>query len=202
MKKLFFTYTIFALICLLTSGCAASMKSNKVGIGQNLPCNINNNQNKIVQQSNKPISPQLGDLANFINTYNKMLSNNDAMLIADVIMRVSNYHRVDYRVVTALVAIESGFNPCAKSPSGAMGLGQLMPTTARGLNVNNPFDPNDNLNGAVKLLRSHLESYQGDINFALAAYKMGSGTVSRRGINQSTTIGYIKKIRSIYDRVP
>ncbi|MEW5822388.1 MAG: lytic transglycosylase domain-containing protein [Cyanobacteriota bacterium] len=178
------------------------MKSNKVGIGQNLPCNINNNQNKIVQQSNKPISPQLGDLANFINTYNKMLSNNDAMLIADVIMRVSNYHRVDYRVVTALVAIESGFNPCAKSPSGAMGLGQLMPTTARGLNVNNPFDPNDNLNGAVKLLRSHLESYQGDINFALAAYKMGSGTVSRRGINQSTTIGYIKKIRSIYDRVP
>ncbi len=203
MRKTFLTYTIFALLCLFSSGCAANMKSNKVGIGQNLPCNIvSNRQNSPAQNRNNYAPPHIVKLSCFINSYNKKLNNNDAMMIADAIIQMSNKHRVDYRIVTALVAIESGFRATVKSSSGAMGLAQLMPGTARHLKVKNPYDPFDNLNGAVSLLRTHLEKYQGDINFALGAYKMGSGAVSRRGIGQHSTAKYIKNIRSVYDRVP
>ena len=202
MRKTFLTYTIFTLLCCFSSGCATNMKSNKVGIGQNLPTNIASTTHKIPVQNNNYASIPLVNLGNFINAYNKTLNNNEAMIIADAIIQMSNKHRVDYKIITALVAIESGFRMTARSPSGAMGLGQLMPGTARHLNVQNPFDPFDNLNGAVSLLRTHLEKYNGDINFALGAYKMGAGTVSRAGISQDTTAKYIKNIRNVYDKVP
>lgn len=202
MRKVLLTYSLLGLICLLTGGCATSMKSNKVSVGQNVPCNVNIQQGSPLRPPVDILSAQIDSLSSFISSYNKTLNVDDVRVIAEAILKVSNRHKVNYKVVTALVAIESGFRPDAKSPSGALGLGQLMPATARGLNVSNPFDPLDNLNGAVKLFRSHLESYNGDINFALGAYKMGSGTVSRRGISQSSTISYIKKIRSVYDMVP
>lgn len=200
MKRFIFTYISIGLICLLSSGCAASLKSNRVNVGNNLPSNIR--QGNVIPQNPNMIHSSLERLTYFINSYNKQLSTDQAKLVADAILQSSNKHKVNYRVVTAVVAIESGFRPEARSSSGAMGLGQLMPATARGLSVSDPFNPYDNLNGAVKLLRSHLERYNGDINFALGAYKMGAGTVSRSGIGQPTTANYIKKIRGVFDQVP
>ena len=200
MNRLFFTYLIIGLVCLLSSGCAASLSSNRPKTANNLPSNIR--PNNVIPQNPNMVHSSLERLTNFINSYNKRLTNDQAKVVADAILQSSNKHKVNYRVVTAVVAIESGFRPDARSSSGAMGLGQLMPVTARGLNVSDPYNPYQNLNGAVKLLRSHLVNFNGDINFALGAYKMGAGAVSRRGIAQPTTARYIKRIRVVFDQVP
>ena len=202
MRKSFLTYTFLIVFCLIGTGCASSISSSRVGIGQNIRHNTPIKPERQIQNPVNQSYKLFNDLVYFINHYNKRISVNEARSIADAIIKMSNKYKVNYKIVTALVAVESGFNAKARSPSGALGLAQLMPGTARGLRVRNPFNPYDNLNGAVSLLRSHLEKYNGDINFALAAYKMGSGTVSRRGISQPSTIRYIKKVRSIFDAVP
>ncbi len=77
---------------------------------------------------------------------------------------------------TRQINLESGFNPNAVSPSGAVGIAQFLPSTAAGLGIN-PWDPYSALNGAAKLMASYNRSYGGNYAMALAAYNGGSGTV-------------------------
>jgi soluble lytic murein transglycosylase-like protein len=96
--------------------------------------------------------------------------------ISELIARVAQEEGVDAALVRAVVQAESGGNPNAVSPRGAMGLMQLMPRTAEAMGVSNPFDPEQNLRGGVRLLRGLLDEF-GDVRLALAAYNAGGPAV-------------------------
>ena len=109
-------------------------------------------------------------------------------------------HNVDPNLVRAVVKVESNFNSNAVSRKGAMGLMQLMPQTARSLNLKNPFDPAQNVDAGVRHLKSLLESYGGDVNLTLAAYNAGSGAVARSaGVpHYAETQNYVRRITNLY----
>jgi len=104
-----------------------------------------------------------------------------AAKIAVVVLKKSRKHGVDPRLVFALLAQESRFNPRAVSPVGAQGLGQLMPATARGLGVRDSFDIEQNVEGSVRYLAEQMQAFGGDFRRALAAYNAGPGNVQRYG---------------------
>jgi len=110
-------------------------------------------------------------------------------------------HNVDPSLVRSVVKVESNFNPNAVSRKGAMGLMQLMPSTARSLNVSNPFDPQQNVDAGVRHLRRLLDSYGGDVRLSLAAYNAGSGAVARSaGVPHfRETQSYVRRITNLYN---
>ena len=118
---------------------------------------------------------------------------------ASIVMAAAR-HNVDPNLVRAVVKVESNFNSNAVSRKGAMGLMQLMPSTARSLNVKNPFDAEQNVDAGVRHLKQLLESYGGDVNLTLAAYNAGSGAVARSaGVPRfAETQNYVRKITNLY----
>lgn len=88
---------------------------------------------------------------------------------------------VDENLVKAVIVVESDSDPTAVSSKGAMGLMQLMPETARDLGVNDPWDPVQNIDAGVRYLRILLDTFNGDVNLALAAYNAGLETVMKYG---------------------
>jgi soluble lytic murein transglycosylase-like protein len=120
--------------------------------------------------------------------------------IDSAIEQAAARHNVDPNLVRAVVKVESNFNPNAVSRKGAMGLMQLMPSTARQLKVNNPFDPEQNVDAGVRHLKQLLESYGGDIKLTLAAYNAGAGAVARSsGVPRyAETQNYVRRITNLY----
>lgn len=116
----------------------------------------------------------------------------------EIISAVAEAHGVDPILVSALIRVESGFRPRARSRKGAMGLMQLMPSTARAYNVRNPFDPRANIEAGIKHLKSLLDRF-GSVEQGLAAYNAGVGAVERfKGIPPyRETRNYVSRILSL-----
>ena len=106
---------------------------------------------------------------------------------------------IDPKIVSAVMQAESGGNPNAVSRTGAQGLMQLMPSTARSVGVTNPFDPAENIDGGARQIASLLSEFGGDLDLALAGYNAGSGAVKRFGgiPPYPETQSYVRKIRGI-----
>ena len=113
-----------------------------------------------------------------------------------LIKRVADEHNVDFALVKAVMHVESGFNPYAKSHKGALGLMQLLPTTARRYGISNVYDPVSNIIAGVKHLKYLLDTFNHERKLALAAYNAGENAVLRyRGIPPyPETQAYVRKV--------
>ncbi len=115
----------------------------------------------------------------------------------EIISAVSEAHGVDPLLVRALIQVESNYKPRARSRKGAMGLMQLMPSTARSYKVRNPFDPRANIEAGIKHLKSLIDRW--GVELGLAAYNAGEGAVTRfNGIPPyRETRNYVSRILSL-----
>ncbi len=122
----------------------------------------------------------------------------------DLISEHSKNHGVRADLVRAVMQVESGFNPAARSPKGAMGLMQLMPSTAKQYGVRNAFNPAENVRAGVAYLRELLDRYQNDETLALAAYNAGPGAVQKYGQSvppYRETRSYVARINGMAGKV-
>ncbi len=157
--------------------------------------------------SNQPVSGQtFGQMTdNAIDMMTKDLNiDPDAPLSKSDIDKIADYYasrkNVPAGLVRSVIKAESDYNVNAMSPKGAMGLMQLMPETAMGLGVENPFDPEQNIKGGVTLLKDLLDNYKGDYRLALAAYNAGKGNVDKAGgvPDFRETKDYVRKVIDFY----
>jgi soluble lytic murein transglycosylase-like protein len=115
---------------------------------------------------------------------------------SELVDRAASAYQVDPSLISAVIRAESGGNPKATSPKGAMGLMQLMPGTARDLGVTDPYDPQQNIMGGTKYLKSLIDRYGGNKDLALAAYNWGPGNLekSHRSMPRET-VAYVARIK-------
>ncbi len=155
----------------------------------------------------RPASPswvlEPGSYRTLARFHNPRLTHEEADLIGRSLLGYSKHFNIDPRLVVALVVVESGFQPAARSRAGALGLGQLMPGTARALGVD-ALDPSQNLYGSIRYLRGNLDRFGWhNLHLALAAYNAGRGAVERyNGIPPyAETEWYVANVSSLYRRL-
>lgn len=117
-----------------------------------------------------------------------------------IVNRVSNFYQVNPKLIYAMIRVESDYDPTAISPKGAMGLMQLIPSTAERFGVRNPFDPKENIQGGVSYLRYLLNLFGGNLPLSLAAYNAGEETVIRSGGIPAIpeTENYVREVSHLY----
>ena len=131
-------------------------------------------------------------------------------LVRQHLREASSDHNIDFELLQALIVAESGFDPTAVSPKGAIGLMQIMPATARRYGVESDkklalekklTDPRINIKTGTRYLRDLINMFPGRIELALAAYNAGEGAVQRAGNqipNYKETQNYVKTVMQIY----
>lgn len=123
----------------------------------------------------------------------------------EYIEQASELYDIPEAFIRAVIRVESNFNPRCRSSVGAMGLMQLMPSTAESMGVTHPYDPYQNIMGGTRFLRILANRYSGDIALVLAAYNAGAGRVDlylehRRALPAITVTRYIPRVVSYYRR--
>ena len=133
---------------------------------------------------------------------NRPAMNVDRDGVEKLVREAADRHRVDPALVRAVIETESNWNPSAYSRKGAMGLMQLIPTTAQRFGANDAFNPKENVDAGVRYLKTLLERYNGNLDLALAAYNAGEGAVDRaHGIpDYRETRNYVHKVQNAYYR--
>jgi len=117
----------------------------------------------------------------------------------DLVVKYAREQGLRSDLVRAVIQVESGYEPRAVSSKGALGLMQLMPTTAARLGVSKPFDPEQNIKGGTKYLRQLMDQFDGSEELALAAYNAGPGAVNRYGNTvppYRETRDYVRKVKT------
>jgi soluble lytic murein transglycosylase-like protein len=104
-----------------------------------------------------------------------------APAFSQTVERIAAQHELPVALIHSVIKVESNYNPWAVSPKGALGLMQLIPSTARRFGVSDAFDPEENIRGGAKYLRYLLDLYGGDYALTLAAYNAGEAAVARYG---------------------
>jgi len=119
-----------------------------------------------------------------------------------LVREAAERHRVDPALIRAVIETESNWNSSAVSRKGAVGLMQLIPTTAQRFGVNDLYSPQQNVDAGVKYLKTLLERYNGNLDLALAAYNAGEGAVDRaHGVPSfRETRNYVQRVQSAYFR--
>jgi len=121
--------------------------------------------------------------------------------IYDLVQQTANHFQLDPQLIHAIIQVESEYNPHAVSSKGALGLMQLIPSTARRFGVENPFDPKQNIQGGVSYLKYLLNLFGGDLSLSLAAYNAGESSVLRSGGIPSITETreYVRRVTGLYN---
>lgn len=122
--------------------------------------------------------------------------------VEKLVREAAERHQVDPALVRAVIETESNWNPGAVSRKGALGLMQLIPTTAQRFGVNDVFSPKQNVEAGVSYLKTLLERYNGNLDLALAAYNAGEGAVDRaHGVpSYRETKNYVQRVQEAYFR--
>lgn len=138
------------------------------------------------EASGAPETPRAGD---------------EKQVIGESIARAAAAHNLPEDLIAGVIRAESNFNAQAVSRAGAQGLMQLMPGTAREMNVKNPFDIRENIDGGTRYLKKMLELFGGNLRNALAAYNAGPETVRRFGGNvpYRETREYVERVLSFLE---
>lgn len=136
-----------------------------------------------------------------IDRYLESLPSSKSWII-DLANKISDWYDIDPKFVLSIITVESAFETKAKSPKSAMGLMQLIPTTAERFNVKNAFDASQNIKGGIRYLRWLLSYYRGNVELAAAAYNAGEKAVDRYfGIPPfPETREYVKRLKKLYQR--
>jgi soluble lytic murein transglycosylase-like protein len=118
------------------------------------------------------------------------------------IRSASQFNAVDESLIRAIIHAESAYQADALSPKGAQGLMQLMPETQVELDVSNPFDPEDNIQGGARYLSQLMAEFDGDLELAAAAYNAGSNAVYKYGgvPPYDETQEYVRRVKILYRR--
>jgi hypothetical protein len=141
-----------------------------------------------------------GSLANITFNRSRRYSGSASTRYDREIRRIGMRYNVDPSLIKAIIHTESAFDNQAVSRCGAQGLMQLMPETAEELQVANPFNPWENIDGGTRYFRSLLDSFNEDLILSLAAYNAGPGVVARTGgvPRIPETLQYINRVLKRY----
>lgn len=159
------------------------------------------NVNNVTAVTNQSTTEKTNNTTSADNTsFSDMMKSQSVSPLEDIFNRAAKKYGVDVNLLKAIAKQESDFQPDCTSHAGAMGIMQLMPDTAKGLGVTDPYDPEQNIMGGAKFISQMLKKYDGNVTLALAAYNAGPNNVAKYGGVPpfKETQDYVKKVTAYY----